>query len=173
MLSDRFRDCSSTARNATLSKDEDRKARLDRELIELLNELRVALPGVQVLFAFLLIVPFSKGFPKLSEAERIVFFAAVICTTLSAAFLIAPTSYHRLRFRDHDKERLIESSNRMAIAGTGLLAMAMVCVVFLISDFVFNAWVAALATAFVACVFAGLWYVLPLRAPPSREQGLD
>ena len=152
-----------------MSENEDRKARLDRELIELLNELRVALPGVQVLFAFLLIVPFSKGFPKLSQTGRVVFFAAVICTTLSAALLIAPTSYHRLRFRDHDKERLIESSNRMAIAGTALLALAMVCVVFLISDYVFNAWVAAISTALVACVFAGLWYVLPLSRPPSRR----
>ena len=92
--------------------------RLDRELIELLNELRVALPGVQVLFAFLLIVPFSKGFPQVSESEQIVYLAAVLCTMLSTVLLVAPTTYHRIRFRDHDKKRLIYTANRLAIAGT-------------------------------------------------------
>jgi hypothetical protein len=143
--------------------DEDEKERLDRELIELLNELRIALPGVQVLFAFLLILPFSNGFSKVSEGEKIVYFAAVLCTMLSTAMLIAPTTYHRLRFRDRDKERLIFISNRLAIAGTVFLAAAMSCAIYLISEYVFNVWVGLAATAFTAITFASFWYGLPLR----------
>jgi hypothetical protein len=85
--------------------------RHNRELIELLNELRVALPGVQVLFAFLLAVPFANGFPKLSGLDRDVFFAAFIATALSTVLLIAPSSYHRLRWRQFDKARLLIVSN--------------------------------------------------------------
>src|SRR5262249_51360667 len=88
-----------------------RREDLDRELIELLNELRVALPGVQVLFAFLLAVPFANGFPKLSQTGRDVFFAAFLATALSTALLIAPSSYHRLRWRQNDKERMLVISN--------------------------------------------------------------
>lgn len=140
---------------------EDDKARLDRELIELLNELRLALPGVQVLFAFLLILPFSQGFVHLSRVERVVYLGAVLCTMLSTALLIAPTAYHRLRFRDRDKERLIRISNQLAIAGTALLAAAMSCAVYLIAEYVFDVWVGLAATAFTALVFSWLWYVLP------------
>jgi Family of unknown function (DUF6328) len=103
-------------------KEEDEKQRLDRELIELLNELRVVLPGVQVLFAFLLILPFSKGFAQVTESERVVYIAAVFCTTLATVLLTAPSSYHRLRFREHLKEQLIETSNRLAIAGMVFLS---------------------------------------------------
>ena len=142
--------------------DENENERLDRELIELLNELRIALPGVQVLFAFLLILPFSKGFPEVTEAERVVYIAAVFCTTLSTVLLIAPSSYHRLRFRDHDKEQLIETSNRLAIAGTALLAVAMSCAVYLIGEYVYNVWLGLTATLFTAAAFAWFWYALPL-----------
>jgi len=152
--------------------DENEHDRLDRELIELLNELRVALPGVQVLFAFLLILPFSKGFPEVTEGERVVYIAAVFCTTLSTVLLIAPSSYHRLRFRDHDKEQLIETSNRLAIAGTALLAVAMSCAVYLIGEYVYNVWVGVAATGFSAAGFAWFWYALPLsrRLRDSRRR---
>jgi uncharacterized membrane protein len=149
--------------------EEDEKQRLDRELIELLNELRIALPGVQVLFAFLLILPFSNGFSKVSQGEKIVYFAAVLCTMLSTAMFIAPTTYHRIRFRDRDKERLIDISNRLAIAGTVLLAAAMSCAIYLISEFVFNVWVGVAATAFTAVTFASFWYALPLRRELRRQ----
>lgn len=149
---------------------EDQKERLDRELIELLNELRIALPGVQVLFAFLLILPFSQGFPRISEYQRGVFFAAVLSATLATALLIAPSSYHRLRFRDHDKEHLIKTSNRLAIAGMGLLAIAIICVVFMVSDVVFSLAVAVPATVFCTLVFGWFWYGLPLsRAATDRS----
>jgi Family of unknown function (DUF6328) len=149
--------------------EEDEKQRLDRELIELLNELRIALPGVQVLFAFLLILPFSNGFSKVSQGEKIVYFAAVLCTMLSTAMFIAPTTYHRIRFRDRDKKRLIDISNRLAIAGTVLLAAAMSCAIYLISEFVFNVWVGVAATAFTALTFASFWYALPLRRELRRQ----
>ncbi len=91
--------------------------RENRELIELLNELRIVLPGVQVLFAFLLAVPFANGFPKLDRHDRHVYFVAFIATALSTVLLIAPSSFHRLRWRQHDKERLLQISNRLALPG--------------------------------------------------------
>ena len=141
---------------------ESRKDRLDRELIELLNELRVALPGVQVLFAFMLAVPFANGFPKLSPLDRDIFFLAFITTALATAFLIAPSSYHRLRWRDRDKERMLVVSNRLTIVGLALLAVSITGTVFVITDFLFHRAWAALFTALIAVVFLVLWYGLPL-----------
>ena len=143
---------------------ESPQQRQNRELIELLNELRVALPGVQVLFAFLLAVPFANGFPKLSSTGRDVFFAAFIATALSTVLLIAPSSYHRLRWRQHDKERMLVVSNALAIAGLLCLAVAITCVVFVITDFLFHRTWAALFTALVGAAFLILWYGLPLAA---------
>jgi Kef-type K+ transport system membrane component KefB len=143
---------------------ESNEERHNRELIELLNELRVALPGVQVLFAFLLAVPFANGFPKLSPLDRDVFFVAFIATALSTACLIAPSSYHRLRWRQRDKERMLIVSNALTIAGLFLLAVAITATVFVITDFLFHhSWAAGL-TAFVAATFVVLWYGLPLAA---------
>jgi Family of unknown function (DUF6328) len=143
---------------------ESGEERRNRELIELLNELRVALPGVQVLFAFLLAVPFANGFPKLGELDRHVFFVAFIATALSTVCLIAPSSYHRLRWRDHDKERMLVVSNWLTIAGPVFLAVAITAVVFVITDFLFHrAWAVAF-TALVAAAFLVLWFALPLRA---------
>jgi len=141
---------------------EDRKQRVDRELIELLNELRVALPGVQVLFAFLLIVPFSNGFPKMSSIQRDVYFVAFVCATLSAILLIAPTAHHRLRFRAKEKEQTLFRANRLAIVGLGFLAAAMSAVVFVITDVIFHEPWAALGSAAAAALFAWIWYVVPL-----------
>jgi glucose-6-phosphate-specific signal transduction histidine kinase len=141
---------------------ESREEKHNRELIELLNELRVALPGVQVLFAFLLAVPFANGFPKLSHTGRIVFYAAFIATALSTALLIAPSSYHRLRWRQHDKERMLVISNALTIAGLACLAVAITCAVYVITDFLFHSTWASVFTAVVAAAFLLLWYGLPL-----------
>ena len=135
---------------------------LDRELIELLNELRVALPGVQVLFAFLLAVPFANGWTRVTELQRDVFFVAFLAAAASSILLIAPSSYHRLRWREGDKEQMLQTSNRLAIAGTVFLAIGMSATVFLIGDILFRAWWAALTTAVVAGGFAWFWYGLPL-----------
>ena len=133
----------------------------DRELIELLNELRVALPGVQVLFAFLLVVPFSQGFAKVTSTQKAVYFASFLFTALATAFLIAPTSYHRLRWRAQDKEQLLVTSNKLSIAGTASLALAISCVIYFITDFLYSN-LTALVTGVMALIFAWLWYGLPL-----------
>ena len=143
---------------------ESSEQRHNRELIELLNELRVALPGVQVLFAFLLAVPFANGFPKLSQTGRDVFFAAFIATALSTVFLIAPSSFHRLRWRQHNKEQLLVTSNALTIAGLACLAVAITCVVYVITDFLFQRAWASLFTALIGAAFLLLWYGLPLAA---------
>ncbi len=149
---------------------ESDEERHNRELIELLNELRVALPGVQVLFAFLLIVPFSNGFPKLSSFDRDIYFVAFIATAVSTVLLIAPSSYHRLRWRQRDKERLLIISNVLTIAGLAALAVAITATVFVITDFVFHrAWASTFA-AIIAALFLVLWYGLPLAAAIRDRQ---
>jgi Kef-type K+ transport system membrane component KefB len=148
--------------------DEERR---NRELIELLNELRVALPGVQVLFAFLLAVPFANGFPKLGKLDRDVFFVAFISTALSTVALIAPSSYHRLRWRQRDKERMLVISNALTLAGLALLAISITCTVFVITDFLFHRAWAGTFTAIVALAFLGLWWGLPLAAAIRDRRG--
>jgi hypothetical protein len=135
---------------------------LDRELIELLNELRVALPGVQVLFAFLLAVPFANGWKNVDGAEKAAFFVAFLATTVASALLIAPSAFHRLEWRNKDKEHLLEISNRLTIAGMGFLALAICSAVFLIADYIYNPSVAIVLTALGLVLYGGLWYVVPL-----------
>jgi len=138
---------------------------LDRELIELLNELRVTLPGVQVLFAFLLIAPFSQGFDRVNDLQKYAYLAALTFAALGSAFLIAPTPYHRIRFRDRDKEAMLRIGNRLALGGTVCLAIGISCALFFVTDFLFRSPLPALLTAGVAGVIVTLWYALPL----SRE----
>jgi hypothetical protein len=133
----------------------------DRELLELLNELRVALPGVQVLFAFLLVVPFSQGFVKVTSTQKGVYFAAFLCTTVATVLLIAPTTYHRLRWRQHDKEQMLATANKWVIAGMSFLALAMCCVVYFITSFLYSG-PAPLVTAVATGSFAFFWFGLPL-----------
>jgi hypothetical protein len=135
---------------------------LDRELIELLNELRVTLPGVQVLFAFLLIAPFSQRFEQVNDLQKYAYLVALVFTALGSAFLIAPTPYHRIRFRDRDKEAMLRYANRLALAGTVCLAVAISCALFFVTDFLFKSPVPALITAAVVAVIATFWYALPL-----------
>ncbi len=135
---------------------------LDRELIELLNEIRVTLPGVQVLFAFLLAVPFSQRFARVTDLQKDAYMASLLCTVAGSVFLIAPAAFHRIRFRDRDKESLLVISNRFAIAGTALLALAMTSAVFLVTDLLFKAAMTATITALVAGLFAAVWFALPL-----------
>jgi predicted membrane channel-forming protein YqfA (hemolysin III family) len=148
---------------------ETTKERLDRELIELLNELRVALPGVQVLFAFLLTIPFSQKFETVTEGERYVYFAGFLLTTLATAMLIAPTAYHRLNWREHDKERLLEISNTLAIAGLGVLALAMSCVLFVITDLLFGTTGGVIVALLGGVTLAAFWYALPLAHKRRRR----
>lgn len=145
-----------------MADDEDPGERLDRELIELLNGLRVVLPGVQVLFAFLLSVPFMQRFESVTPDQRAAYFVAFICTAIASIFLIAPSAYHRLRWRQRDKERLMRSSNRFAIAGIGFLGIAVTATVFLVTDVLFGLLVTSVVSALLGLVLVWCWYGLPL-----------
>ena len=155
--------------------DEDHSERVSRELIELLNELRVALPGVQVLFAFLLAVPFAQGFTHTTDFQRALFFVVMSLTAVSLALLIAPSAWHRIRFRQQDKERILQASNKMSIAGLGFLALAMTGAVMLIADFIYSPTLTIVSGVAAAIVYGVLWYVLPLMGPrgprPDEAQG--
>jgi hypothetical protein len=142
--------------------DESEKERLDRNLLELLNELRVALPGVQVLFAFLLTVPFTQRFASLTTTQEKVYYATLLCTTASTILLIAPSAHHRINFRQQDKAYIVFLANRMTIAGLGLLALAMSGVVFLITDVLYGSTATAIATAGALLGFAVMWYAIPI-----------
>jgi uncharacterized protein DUF6328 len=150
-------------------KDESKSERIDRELIELLNELRVALPGVQVLFAFLLTVPFAQGFTTTTTFQKNLFFAILSCTAISAAFLIAPSAWHRIHFRQEDKEHLLLSSNKLAIVGLSFLASAMIGAVMLIADYVFSPTLTIVAAVVSTAVFGILWAIVPI----GRRTGSD
>jgi hypothetical protein len=149
--------------------DGDSESRLDRELIELLQELRVILPGVQVLFAFLLTVPFSQRFGATTSTERAVFFVAFMATTTSAVLLMVPGVWHRLRFRDRDKEDLIRGSTNLTIAATVALAIAMIAVVFLLAEVLYGLTAGIVTASVVGVVIVVLWYVSPLWDPLERR----
>jgi Family of unknown function (DUF6328) len=140
----------------------DQETRRDRQMIELLNELRVALPGVQILFAFLLTVPFTQRFPKLTGFERDVFYVTLLATTLSAACLIAPSAAHRLRFHQSDRGWLIESANSLMIVGLIFLAIAIGAAFLLITDVLYDGARVWIYSAVVWLVIIGLWFLRPL-----------
>jgi hypothetical protein len=142
---------------------ENPQERTARELLELLNELRVILPGVQVLFAFLLTVPFTQRFPDLDDLETGVFFMTLLCTAVATALLIAPSAHHRMLWRGGVREQRLELGNILTIAGLIFLVPAMVGVVFVITDFIFGLTAAVVVTGFLALFFVMLWFVFPLR----------
>jgi hypothetical protein len=150
---------------------ETNKERLDRELVELLNELRVALPGVQVLFAFLLSIPFTERFAKLTDLQRDLYFAAFIATALSSVLLMTPTAYHRLRWRQYDKEHMLRLSNILAIIGISFLAAAIALVVFVVTDLVFFGSAAAVATGIVTGAAVSFWFIIPLTRRIADDEG--
>jgi hypothetical protein len=144
-------------------RDETEEERLDRNLAELLQELRVALPGVQVLFAFLLAVPFQQGFEKITDFQKGAYFGTLICTAIAAVMLISPTSYHRLTFRYQQKRRLVYYSNRFSIIGLVFLALAMTGAIMLITDVLFGTTATVVMTAATVLVFGFFWFGLPLQ----------
>jgi hypothetical protein len=141
---------------------ETEEERLDRNHMELLQGLRVVLPGIQVLFAFLLILPFQPGFDEVTSFERTVYFVTLLVTAASSICLMAPTARHRLRFRRLDKQWIVESSHRLTIAGLAFLGAAMTGVILLISHFLYDTATASVATAAVAGVVIWIWFVVPL-----------
>jgi hypothetical protein len=141
--------------------DESRKERVDRELMELLNELRVALPGVQILFAFLLVVPFQQAAQQTTGFQRHVYFFTLVAVAVAAGLLIAPAAQHRVLFRQHDKEALLHRGSRSAYAGVVVLALAITSAVLLVVDVLFSrtqAWVTAGA---VGALLAWWWVAIP------------
>ena len=156
-------------------RDETPEERADRNLAEMLQELRVALPGVQVLFAFLLTVPFSQNFTRLSAGQQKLYYGILIATALATVLLIAPTAHHRLLFRQRDKEHLVVISNRYAIAGLAVLASAILGALFLIGDYLYGTETTVIVTACVGLVLVGVWYALPIhrRAQLQSAEGSD
>jgi Family of unknown function (DUF6328) len=134
----------------------------DRQMLELLNELRVALPGVQILFAFLLTVAFTNRFARLTEFQGDVYYVTLIATTLSAACLIAPSAAHRLRFHKGERAWIVDSANRLMIIGLGFLAVALTGSVLLITDLMFDGPRVWIYTGLVGLCIVGLWFVRPL-----------
>jgi hypothetical protein len=146
----------------------DEQERTNRQLAELLQELRVALPGVQILFAFLLTVPFAQGFARVTSFQRNLFFATLLFTAISTACLIAPTATHRLRFHQRDRNYVIEVAHRLTVAGLVFLGLAIIGAVALITDFLFDGGARWIWPALVAVVIAVLWFIRPaLRSESS------
>ncbi len=141
---------------------ESDKERVDRELSELLDEVRVAIPGAEVLFAFLLGVAFTERFTHVTALQRHVYFATLLSTAAATALLIAPSAYHRIRFRDGDKDRLLFTASRMVIGSLVLLLFAVSGAVFLVADIMYASPFAAIASALTAAWFVSFWFALPL-----------
>jgi hypothetical protein len=140
---------------------EDHKERVNRELIERLNELRVAHPGVQVLFAFLLTIPFTQRFGTLESGDRRVYFAAVIATTISSALLIAPSAHHRMRFRYGSKEQILKVANVLSLVGMFFLSLAIAAAIYVIAHSLYDSDVAALVAGAIGGATILLWFVVP------------
>jgi hypothetical protein len=134
----------------------------DRQMMELLNELRVAMPGVQILFGFLLTVPFAQGFTKVTAFQRDVYFCTLLLAALTTACLIAPSAAHRLLFHQGERPWLIEHANRMLIFGLVFLGLALIGAVLLVTDYLFGGAIVIIAPALTGLVLAGLWFARPL-----------
>jgi hypothetical protein len=143
-------------------RDETTAQRDDRNLAELLQELRVAGLGVQVLFGFLLSLPFTTRFARLSHAQRELYITSILLAAVSTALLVAPVAYHRLVFRRHEKESLVRAANVMALLGLGAVGLAISAAVLLVTSFVAQGLPAVVISAFVVCLFGGLWFAFPL-----------
>jgi hypothetical protein len=150
-------------RHPETGRDETESERLDRNLQEMLGELRVALPGVQVLFAFLLVVPFNQRFADVTQFQKTVFFATLLFTAASTICLIAPTVHHRLEFRQQDKHRIVHAGNRIVILGLLLLAFGMTGAVIFVTDFLYASTTTTVVAAAMGGAFLLLWYAIPLR----------
>ena len=152
-----------TERHPDSGRNETEEERVDRNLQEMLGELRVALPGVQVLFAFLLVVPFNQRFGEVTSFQKAVYFVTLMFTTASAMCLIAPSAHHRVEFRRQDKENIVRTGNQIVIVGLGLLAVAMTGAVLFVTDVLYGGTTTFVVAVGVALAFVVLWFALPLR----------
>lgn len=154
-------------------REESESERLDRNLSELLQELRVALPGVQVLFAFLLTVPFTQRFSTLTPFQEKLYFGILLGTALATVLFISPTALHRILFRMQEKEFLVIASNRLALAALAVLALSMTGVVLLISDLLFTETAAKIAAGATALVFSAFWFAWPMMRRLGADEAED
>ena len=145
-----------------LDPGESPKQRLDRELIELLNEVRVALPGAQVLFAFLLVLPFQAAFQELTDLQKGIYAGALLSSAAAIALLIAPSSYHRINFRRPMKESMIRWANGLLIAGMALIVLGISLSVALVLDIVLGELPALLLSVITGAWFVWFWFGVPL-----------
>jgi membrane-bound acyltransferase YfiQ involved in biofilm formation len=136
--------------------------RLNRQMTELLNELRVAMPGVQVLFAFLLAVPFQQRFETVNAFQRDIYLVTLLAAATATAFFIAPSAYHRIAFQQHEKARIIQMGTRQFICGLVALAVAMNGAVLLVTDVLFQAPTEIVTTVGVGALFLWLWFGIGL-----------
>jgi cation transport ATPase len=143
-------------------RSDEEQERLNRQLTELLNELRVAMPGVQVLFAFLLAVPFQQRFAEVTDFQRDVYLATLLAAAVATALLIAPSAYHRIDFEQHQKKRIIKLGTLEFLGGLVALALAMTGAVLLVTDFLFQTPTVIVATVGVGSLFAWFWFGLGL-----------
>ncbi len=143
--------------------EESAEETLDRNMIELLNELRVSGTGIQVMFAFLLVVPFNAGYRRMSQFDRIDYFTALLCIAIAATLLIAPSIHHRLLFRHHQRAYIVRTANRAAIVGTAFLGVGLTAILVLISNFVFGGVAAVTVGTLAGVVVITLWFAIPLR----------
>jgi hypothetical protein len=156
----------------TDGRSQEEQENLNRRWLELLNELRVALPGVQVLFAFLLAVPFQQGFQRIDDFQRTMYFVTLLLAAASSACLIAPGAYHRILFRQKEKPNIIEVSSRFALAGLVFLALAMNAAILLVTDLIYQRDTVVITVAITTSAFAWLWFGLGLmRRLQQRHAG--
>jgi Family of unknown function (DUF6328) len=149
----------------------DEQQKQDRQMIELLNELRVALPGVQILFGFLLTVPFAQGFRRINGFEKALFYATLLSTATSTVCLIAPSATHRLRFHQGDRKYVIETAHKYTIAGLVFLGLAIILALVMITDVLYNGAAIYAFPAAVALLLVAIWFARPLlRGGPKARR---
>jgi Family of unknown function (DUF6328) len=141
--------------------DETAKQRWDRNFADLLQELRVAQAGVQILFAFLLTLPFSNGFPRTTAFQKNVYVVALLSAAFSAALIISPVAFHRALFRQGRKPELVRYAHRMAKGGLAFMLVSMIASVGLITDYLLRGWVAVTVTVVTAAWLLTFWSVIP------------
>jgi hypothetical protein len=139
-------------------RSEDDQERLNRQMMELLNELRVAMPGVQILFGFLLTVPFQQRFSQVNDFQQTIYFVTLIAAAVAAAFFIAPSAYHRVMFQQQDKPNIIHIGTGQMIVGLVALALAMNGAVLLVTDVLFEAPTVAVTVAALGALYISLWF---------------
>jgi ABC-type uncharacterized transport system YnjBCD permease subunit len=143
-------------------RSEEQQERLNRQMMELLNEIRVAMPGVQVLFGFLLTVPFQQRFQRVTEFQETVYFVTLVAAATATAFLIAPSAYHRILLEQHDKPSIIHIGTGQMLVGLGALAVAMNGAVLLVTDVLFDAGAVTITVILMASLYLTLWFGFPL-----------